>query len=152
MPTMVPDKAPVILLPPLIVVAAHASASFLHFIRPIRFASFHRKNDRWQGALLTIDSIPTVMDGLRQLDCAKTMFDDQKPTRAIITGGVFRLSRNPTFLSRMLFFLGIAAVMDALWLLYLALPFVVILQRGIIKPEERYLDQKFGETFLRYKP
>ena len=51
----------------------------------------------------------------------------------------------------MLGYLGIASLIDSLWLLLLALPLMVILQKGVIEPEDHYLEQKFGETYLRYK-
>jgi protein-S-isoprenylcysteine O-methyltransferase Ste14 len=82
---------------------------------------------------------------------AKTAFDVRKPTTEIVTGGVFRMSRNPTYLSMMLGFLGIASLIDSLWLLLLAPLLIVILEKGVIEPEERYLEQAFGEKYLRYK-
>jgi protein-S-isoprenylcysteine O-methyltransferase Ste14 len=71
--------------------------------------------------------------------------------RRDVTGGVFRISRNVTYLSMMLGFLGIALILDSLWILLLALPLVIILQKGVIAPEEHYLEQKLGKNFLRYK-
>ena len=82
---------------------------------------------------------------------AKTAFDVRKPTTEIVTGGVFRMSRNPTYLSMVLGFLGIASLIDSLWLLLLAPLLIVILEKGVIEPEERYLEQAFGEKYLRYR-
>jgi protein-S-isoprenylcysteine O-methyltransferase Ste14 len=48
-------------------------------------------------------------------------------------------------------FVGIASLVDSMWMLLLALPLVLILQKGVIEPEEHSLEQKFGETYLRYK-
>lgn len=149
MPTDAPDKANVVALPPLIVVATLALGLLLHFFWPVRFlAGMHAL---WLGALLIVISIPLVLGAARRLAKAKTAFDVRKPTTEIVTGGVFRISRNPTYLSMVLGFLGIASLLDSLWLLLLALPLVVMLQKGVIEPEERYLEKKFGEKYLRYK-
>jgi protein-S-isoprenylcysteine O-methyltransferase Ste14 len=51
----------------------------------------------------------------------------------------------------MLGFVGIASLVDSMWMLLLALPLVLILQKGVIEPEEHSLEQKLGETYLRYK-
>jgi len=46
---------------------------------------------------------------------------------------------------------GIACLANALWAILL-LPVVLLgIQRGVIEREERYLERKFGEEFLRYK-
>ncbi len=149
MPTGGPDRAHVIALPPLIVVATLALGLLIHFVWPMRFLP--RTDALWLGALLIVVSIPLVIGAVRQLANAKTAFDVRKPTTEIVDGGVFRMSRNPTYLSMMLGFLGIAFLMDSLWLLLLALPLLIMLQKGVIEPEERYLEQKFGEKYLSCK-
>ena len=50
-----------------------------------------------------------------------------------------------------LVYLGIALLSQALWVL-LPLPLVlVIIDRGVIAREERYLERKFGQEYLDYK-
>jgi protein-S-isoprenylcysteine O-methyltransferase Ste14 len=50
-----------------------------------------------------------------------------------------------------LVYAGIAILANALWAALL-LPFVlVVMQKGVIEREERYLERKFGEEYLRYK-
>jgi protein-S-isoprenylcysteine O-methyltransferase Ste14 len=46
---------------------------------------------------------------------------------------------------------GIATLANALWAI-LPLPgALLVLRRGVIEREERYLEGKFGEEYLRYK-
>jgi len=149
MPINGPDKAHVVALPPLIVVVTLALGVFLNFVWPMKFLG--RSDALWLGTLLIVVSIPIVIGAALQLTKAKTAFDVRKPTIEIVTGGVFRISRNPTYLSMMLGFVGIASLVDSLWMLLLALPLVLIIQKGVIEPEEHYLEQKFGETYLHYK-
>jgi len=143
------DKAHVIGLPPLIVVTTLALGLVFNFVWPMRFLG--RTYALWLGALLIVVSIPLVIGAAWQLVKAKTAFDVRKSTIEIVTGGVFRISRNPTYLSMMLGFLGIASLVDSLWMLLLALPLVLVLQKGVIEPEEHYLEQKFGQTYLHDK-
>ena len=50
-----------------------------------------------------------------------------------------------------LVYVGIALLSQALWVL-LPLPLVlVIIDRGVIAREERYLERKFGQEYLDYK-
>ena len=149
MPAGVPDKAQVIVLPPLIVAAALALGLLFHFVWPIRFLP--RPEALWFGGVLIVVSICIGLGAASQLVKAKTALDVRKPTMEIVTGGVYRFSRNPIYLSMMLCVLGIAFCVDTLWILLFAVPLAVVLQKGVIEPEERYLEQKFGEKYLLYK-
>jgi protein-S-isoprenylcysteine O-methyltransferase Ste14 len=72
-------------------------------------------------------------------------------TDAIVATGPFRLTRNPIYLSMMLLLVGIGLWANSIWFLTWAVLAVVLLTFYVIKPEERYLEQKFGEAYLNYK-
>ena len=82
---------------------------------------------------------------------ARTAFDIRKPTTALVDTGVFRWSRNPVYFSMMLLTLGIALLVNSLPMLVLSLPAGSLLCLWVIRPEESYLERKFGETYLAYK-
>ncbi len=65
--------------------------------------------------------------------------------------GIYRLSRNPMYVSLAFVYLGIACWVNSLWILLLMVPVLVVVDQGIIKREEHYLEQKFGDEYLRYK-
>jgi protein-S-isoprenylcysteine O-methyltransferase Ste14 len=46
---------------------------------------------------------------------------------------------------------GISSLANALWAILLLPAALVVVQRGVIEREERYLERKFGEEYLRYK-
>ena len=46
---------------------------------------------------------------------------------------------------------GIAALRNALWAIVLLPVAPLVIQRGVIEREERYLERKFGEEYLSYK-
>ncbi len=73
---------------------------------------------------------------------------DQKTE--LITQGVYRISRNPYFLSYDILFLGYLFYFPSIILiiLYLCLIFVF---HYIILEEEKYLELKHGSTYLEYK-
>jgi len=48
-------------------------------------------------------------------------------------------------------FAGIAIAADSIWVLALLVPVLVIMNIGVIKREERYLEGKFGEEYRKYK-
>jgi protein-S-isoprenylcysteine O-methyltransferase Ste14 len=84
---------------------------------------------------------------------ARTTVNPLRPAKAsaLVTGGIFRWTRNPMYL-------GMATLLAA-WAVYLANPlsivviplFVAYLNRFQIGPEERALEQRFGAEFRAYR-
>ncbi|MEM5430305.1 isoprenylcysteine carboxylmethyltransferase family protein [Cupriavidus oxalaticus] len=84
---------------------------------------------------------------------AKTTMNPIKPATAslLVTGGIFRITRNPMYLSLLLYLLAWAAYLSN-WLALLFLPlFVLYIDRFQIVPEERALSSLFGPQYGAYK-
>ena len=70
--------------------------------------------------------------------------------RALVTGGIYRLTRNPMYLGMLLVLTGVVFHTGDI-LALIALPgFVITLNRLQIQPEERALHALFGDTFTAY--
>lgn len=70
---------------------------------------------------------------------------------AIVAGGPFRYTRNPMYLALTLLYTGMAFALNApLTLLLLPLA-LVAMHHGVIRREENYLEQKFGDEYRQYK-
>ncbi|MEO1021734.1 MAG: isoprenylcysteine carboxylmethyltransferase family protein [Bacteroidota bacterium] len=69
----------------------------------------------------------------------------------LITTGPFAYSRNPVYLVSILLSVAMAAYLESAWVLLSGLVTMWIIDRMIIPKEERYLEQEFGEAYLRYK-
>lgn len=74
-----------------------------------------------------------------------------QPALALVTGGIYRLSRNPMYLGALAFYLGMTLALSAYWGVVLALPVAIILHYGVVKREEPYLEALFGEPYRAYK-
>ena len=82
---------------------------------------------------------------------ARTSINPTVPTTALVKHGPYRISRNPMYLSFVLLYLALAIGFQSFWaLLLLPLAFWAVEFR-VIRIEERYLERKFGEDYLRYK-
>jgi protein-S-isoprenylcysteine O-methyltransferase Ste14 len=82
---------------------------------------------------------------------AGTSIDVREPVTALVTDGPFRYSRNPAYVSLTLLYVGVAARRDALWPMLLLPGVLVVIRRGVVDREERYLERRFGEEYLGYK-
>jgi len=145
----VSDNPGVIAFPPAIYGVTLAIGLVISFMFPVNFLP--------RLISLPIATIAMISAGwfstsaFRVMNRAQTAIDPAKPATAIVSDGVFKLSRNPLYLSLTLLYLGISLLFNALWALLLLLPLLVVVQIGVIQREEVYLERKFGDEYLRYK-
>ncbi len=82
---------------------------------------------------------------------ADTPIDPREPVSNLATGGPFRYTRNPAYLSMTMIYAGVSSLANALSSMLLLPAVLLVIQRGVIEREERYLERTFGEEYLRYK-
>jgi protein-S-isoprenylcysteine O-methyltransferase Ste14 len=82
---------------------------------------------------------------------AHTPPEPTKPVTALVTEGPFRFSRNPVYSGMTVAYSGIAILANALSALLLLPAVLLIIQRGVIQREERYLERRFGAAYEEYK-
>jgi protein-S-isoprenylcysteine O-methyltransferase Ste14 len=76
-----------------------------------------------------------------------------KPASAsvLVDGGIYRLTRNPMYLGFLVVLLGWAIFLSNIVAFLLLPAFVYYMNRFQIKPEEKALVARFGQTFTAYK-
>ena len=102
------------------------------------------------GVLLTLGALLAVW-GKRTMENAGTSVSPRMPTKALVTRGPFRFTRNPLYLARTLLYVALALVMDTPWPLLTLVPLLFLVHYGVVLPEERYLTARFGHTYEDYQ-
>lgn len=74
-----------------------------------------------------------------------------KAADVLVTDGPFRFRRNPIYVADILILFGIAELTQNVWFVILALPFAVLVTWLAILPEERHLEERFGDAYRDYK-
>ena len=143
------DAPNVVAIPPLIYAAFLAVGLVLDYVLPIPVLP--DPIQYWIGFGIGIASAFIMPFVLLRFKEAKTNFDPRKPTTAIITTGPYRYSRNPSYVSLTMLYLGIAIAADSVWVLAALVPVLLVMHYGVILREEQYLAEKFGEAYLQYK-
>ncbi len=69
----------------------------------------------------------------------------------LVTSGPFAFTRNPMYLSLIPLYIGGALAFQLPWAFVLLIPVFLLLNFGVIRPEERYLESVFGRAYLDYK-
>ena len=103
------------------------------------------------GGVLIVLALAIIFPAFKLFRKVGTAVRPDRPTTAIITSGPYRFTRNPLYLALTLIYAGIAIAADSIWVLLLLMPVLLIMNRGVIGREEKYLDEKFGEEYRRYK-
>ena len=82
---------------------------------------------------------------------AGTSPNPYRPVSQLVTGGIYRLTRNPMYVGFTLWYLAAACWANSLWP-FLFLPIVLLIMLyGVILREERYLDRRFGDEYRAYQ-
>lgn len=103
------------------------------------------------GALVVAGAAFDLL-GLMAFRASRTTINPLRPERtsALVTGGVYRITRNPMYVGMALFLLAWAVYLSAL-LPFLVVPaFTLYITRFQIQPEERVLMKLFGDVFAEY--
>jgi protein-S-isoprenylcysteine O-methyltransferase Ste14 len=139
--------------PPLIALAALVLGVALDWILPMfilnTLLSF------WYrlaiGFLLICLAGALLMLAHRKFKRIGTNIEPWKPTLNLATDGIYRHVRNPMYVNLLLFTAGIAIAIGSNWTLVLLVPAALLLHYGVVLREERYLENKFGNEYRRYR-
>jgi protein-S-isoprenylcysteine O-methyltransferase Ste14 len=91
-----------------------------------------------------------VQVAMRQFRDAGTNIETDRPSETVVTTGLYAHSRNPIYVCLTMLLAGVGIAANSLWLLGMAIPFLLVVRYGVIAREERYLLGKFGEPYRAY--
>lgn len=99
-------------------------------------------------------ALPLIVGGLLLDGMAAGLFrrrgtavEPWKPSTALVVEGPYRFSRNPIYLGFAVTYAGLAVAMDSVLVLLLLIPCLLVVDRFVIRREERYLSAKFGTDY-----
>lgn len=143
------DIPGVIAPPPLVYLGGLGLGFLLEALLP--GGSFPGQLGHILGAVLLLAGLALLAWWASSFRRADTPMPPYEETTALVTDGPYRLSRNPGYLSFTLVYASVALLADAPWVLA-PLPLVLlVIDRGVIAREERYLERLFGDEYLALK-
>lgn len=148
-PGRTPDNPGVIAPPPLIYLAGFVVGMLVERAVPVAPLP---PAIRWAaGAPLAVAAVLLGAWAVGTMHRAGTSLDPRRPATALVVNGPFRFTRNPLYLSNTVLYAGVAVLVDVLWPLVLLPAVLLVIRRGVIGREERYLEAKFGDAYRRYR-
>jgi protein-S-isoprenylcysteine O-methyltransferase Ste14 len=137
------------ILPPTYLLAAMVAMIVLHFVLPLTRIVPAPWNLLGLVPLGLGLALNLVAD--QAFKVAQTTVKSFEESSALVTGGAFRISRNPMYLGYVLILLGLGVLMRSLGPLIIIPIFAVLMDRTFIQVEERMLETRFADAWAAYK-
>ncbi len=101
---------------------------------------------------ISIFGVFIIWLGGYQFKKASTTFNPLAPEEAtqLVTSGIYRYSRNPMYIGFLLLLLAWAIFLGSLFALLVLPVFVLLISIVQIRPEEKALEDKFGDAYRHY--
>jgi protein-S-isoprenylcysteine O-methyltransferase Ste14 len=74
-----------------------------------------------------------------------------KPSPSLVGAGPYRFSRNPMYVGMTSVVVGLGLALGNLWMIGLGATALVVVHAIAVLPEERYLEEKFGDDYARFR-
>lgn len=103
------------------------------------------------GIAFVVVALPLAIWAVRVMKAAGTNVNPSEPALTIVRAGPYRFTRNPMYLALCLLQLALGFFLDDWIAVLFVIPLAVILHYGVILREERYLEAKFGDSYLALK-
>ena len=147
---MTSDRARIIAPPPLIGIVCIGLAYAAEHYKPLPIFPTKNTPQIVVGIALIVIAIGSAVSAARSFIAHGTHPSPYRPTTAIVTTGIYRLSRNPIYIAFLLVVLAIGLLANSYWFLGFAVFLALVLHFGVIKREETYLLGKFGDSYRQY--
>jgi protein-S-isoprenylcysteine O-methyltransferase Ste14 len=137
------------MFPPVYLLIAIVVMIILHFIFPLTTIVF----PPWKllgiiplvgGVILNIVADNTF----RRVNTTIKPFEE---STALVTSGIYQVSRNPMYLGFVLILTGIAILLGSLTPFGVIPVFIILMEKNFIRFEEQGLTQKFGPRWVAYR-
>jgi protein-S-isoprenylcysteine O-methyltransferase Ste14 len=131
------------------IVAGHVLGRFIPLFPDVTLPTPARY---WIGGLICVAAVLVlvVWPG-RQFQQSGQDPKPWTPTPEIVVSGTYKFTRNPMYLGMLVFCLGFAVILSDAWIVILTPVCGWLIYQTAIRPEEAYLEEKFGESYRVYR-
>jgi len=145
------DNPGIYVPPPLLYGATFFAAVLIQKILPLNKTFFYTIPSKIIGSIIILIGLFFTFPALRQFFKTRNTLVTIKPANSLQTTGIYSISRNPMYISLLLFYIGLSFILGNWWNLVVLPLLVLIVQEYVIKREEKYLSRRFGQQYLEYK-
>jgi protein-S-isoprenylcysteine O-methyltransferase Ste14 len=103
------------------------------------------------GVVTIVVALPIFIAAVTQFRKADTAVRPFEPTTALVEAWPYSFTRNPIYLAMALVYVGVSLLFNSWWPFFLLPLVLLVMIRGVIEREERYLSRKFGDSYDSYR-
>jgi len=103
------------------------------------------------GASITVVGLALAFAGVAAVISHRTTIVPHHQVATLLTGGAYRMSRNPMYTGLAIAYLGLALLFGSWWPVALWPLVILAVRHLVIRPEEEYLTQRFGHAYTGYQ-
>jgi protein-S-isoprenylcysteine O-methyltransferase Ste14 len=144
------DRARILAPPPLLALLSIGLGFLARHLKPFPLTADRTVWEWVAGSVLAAIGIAIAASAIRSFMAHDTHPSPYVPTRAVVVSGPYSFTRNPIYLGFLSVVLAFTFFVNSLWFVVAALGLIVVLHFGVVKPEEKYLSEKFGESYRDY--
>jgi len=151
------DRANVISFPPIIFLFSMNLAFTIAMSNMYHYQIYHVPDmldffrSKPIGALLIFMSLIMFYISIKQFNKHSEDPVPTTPSNLIIVNGIYSYTRNPMYLGLLLMQIGLGMLLSVIHIVMFTVFTYLILKYFVIFPEEKYLEDKFGDVYIRYK-
>ncbi|MBL8207126.1 MAG: isoprenylcysteine carboxylmethyltransferase family protein [Blastocatellia bacterium] len=137
--------------PPILFVLGFFIGLALNHLWPLPLVPEPRPNALlWLSWGVIVVGLSIIVSGLLTFRFKRTAIYPNQPATKLVQSGPYRFTRNPMYVGLTATYLGIAVLTNLLWTLMFLPIVLIVLQRAVIRREERYLTNAFGNAYQEY--
>ena len=145
------DNPGVYIPPPLIYVAVFVIAVFLQKKTGIDHSLFQTRSILFTSILFFVPALYFLIRILNQFIRTRNTVVTIKAAESLQITGIYKITRNPMYVSLVLVYLGLTCLIGNWWNIILLPLLLLVVQEYVIKREEKYLARKFGNEYMDYR-
>jgi len=156
-PKNIGDRANVISFPPIIFLFSMNLAFTVAMSNMYHYQIYHVPDmldffrSKPIGILLIFMSLIIFYISIKQFNKHSEDPVPTTPSNLIIVNGIYSYTRNPMYLGLLLMQIGLGMLLSVIHIVMFTVFTYLILKYFVIFPEEKYLEDKFGDVYIRYK-
>jgi len=103
------------------------------------------------GGVPVLIGIAIAVASVRRFKRAQTGIIPFDEATKLVTGGLYRYTRNPMYLGMFIVLSGVAIVLGSVSPLLVVWLFMLVIRYNFVAAEERFLEAAFGQDYLVFK-
>ena len=103
------------------------------------------------GWILVAFSLIIVLPAIFRFVQSRNTLITVKPANSLQTNGIYSVTRNPMYLGLLFLYTGLAFLTGNWWTFILIPIVIIVITVYVIKREEKYLSDAFGQDYSAYK-